>query len=115
MASALGMKLRRLREAKGFTLQQVADAVGCTKAYIWELEVKGGQRPSADRIYALSKVLGVTVEDLLEDQPGVVPEASPEDIQFFRNYVGMTEEDKQRYQQMLQLMFGMRKDDGEGR
>ena len=115
MVTALGMKLRRLREAKGFTLQQVADAVGCTKAYIWELEVKGGQRPSADRICALSKVLGVTVEDLLEDQPGVVPEASPEDIQFFRNYVGMTEEDKQRYQQMLQLMFGARKDDGEGR
>ena len=32
MASAFGARLRRLREAKGLTLQQVADAVGCTKA-----------------------------------------------------------------------------------
>ena len=47
MASTLGARLRRLREAKKLTLQQVADAVGCTKAYIWELEMKEGQRPSA--------------------------------------------------------------------
>ena len=39
MASAFGSRLRRLREAKKLTLQQVADAVGCTKAYIWELEM----------------------------------------------------------------------------
>jgi len=50
MASAFGVRLRRLREAKKLTLQQVADAVGCTKAYIWELEMKDGQRPSAERI-----------------------------------------------------------------
>ncbi|WP_198410655.1 helix-turn-helix domain-containing protein [Aerosticca soli] len=45
MASAFGSRLRRFREAKKLTLQQVADAVGCTKAYIWELEMKEGQRP----------------------------------------------------------------------
>ena len=50
MGSAFGIRLRSLREAKGLTLQQVADAVGCTKAYIWELEKKPGQRPTAERI-----------------------------------------------------------------
>lgn len=65
MASALGVRLRRLREAKKLTLQQVADAAGCTKAYIWELEMKDGQRPSAERVQALAKVLGVTMEDIM--------------------------------------------------
>ena len=65
MASAFGARLRRLREAKKLTLQQVADAVGCTKAYIWELEMKDGQRPSAERIQAIAKVLGVTMEDVM--------------------------------------------------
>jgi transcriptional regulator with XRE-family HTH domain len=65
MASAFGARLRRLREAKKLTLQQVADAVGCTKAYIWELEMKDGQRPSAERVQALAKVLGVTMEDIM--------------------------------------------------
>ena len=62
MASAFGARLRRLREAKKLTLQQVADAVGCTKAYIWELEMKDGQRPSAERVHRLAKTFGVTVE-----------------------------------------------------
>ena len=99
MASTLGARLRRLREAKKLTLQQVADAVGCTKAYIWELEMKEGQRPSAERIHLLAKVLGVTMEDLMNESNEQVPQASVEDVAFFRQYAGMTEEEKQRYQQ----------------
>ena len=60
-----GPNLRRLRKAQKLTLQQVADAVGCTKAYIWELEMREGQRPSAERVYALAKVLGVTMENVM--------------------------------------------------
>ncbi len=80
MASTLGARLRRLREAKKLTLQQVADAVGCTKAYIWELEMKEGQRPSAERINLLAKVLGVTMEDLMNETNEQVPEATVEAI-----------------------------------
>ena len=74
MASAFGSRLRRFREAKKLTLQQVADAVGCTKAYIWELEMKEGQRPSAERVQALAKVLGVTMEDIMGEPIPQVPE-----------------------------------------
>ena len=66
MGSAFGERLRSLREAQNLTLQQVADAAGCTKAYIWELEKKPGQRPSAERIQAIAKVLGVTMEVMIE-------------------------------------------------
>lgn len=111
MASAFGLRLRRLREAKKLTLQQVADAVGCTKAYIWKLEMKEGQRPSAERVHALAKVLGVTMEDVMGDTLDKVPQASPEGVQFFREYAGMTDEEKQRYRQALDLMFGSRKDE----
>ncbi len=105
MTSILGARLRRLREAKKLTLQQVADAVGCTKAYVWELEMKEGQRPSAERIHLLAKVLGVTMEDLMSETNEQVPQASVEDVAFFRQYSGMTEEEKLRYQQALKLMF----------
>ena len=105
MASAFGVRLRRLREAKKLTLQQVADAVGCTKAYIWELEMKDGQRPSAERIQAIAKVLGVTMEDVMGEPIEQVPQASPEDVSFFREYAGMTDEEKDRYRQALKIMF----------
>lgn len=105
MASAFGARLRRLREAKKLTLQQVADAVGCTKAYIWELEMKDGQRPSAERIQAIAKVLGVKMEDVMGEPIEQVPQASPEDVSFFREYAGMTDEEKDRYRQALKIMF----------
>jgi transcriptional regulator with XRE-family HTH domain len=105
MASAFGVRLRRLREAKKLTLQQVADAVGCTKAYIWELEMKEGQRPTAERVQALAKVLGVTMGDVMGEPIQQVPQASPEDVAFFRDYAGMTDQEKDRYRQALKIMF----------
>ena len=111
MASAFGARLRRYREAKGLTLQQVADKVGCTKAYIWELEMKDGQRPSAERIQAIAKVLGVTMEDVMGEPVDQVPQASPEDVAFFREYAGMTEEEKKNYQDVLKMMFSRKSGD----
>ena len=111
MASALGVRLRRLREAKKLTLQQVADAAGCTKAYIWELEMKDGQRPSAERVQALAKVLGVTMDDIMGEPIQKVPEASLEDVAFFREYAGMTEEEKRHYQDVLKMMFSRKSGD----
>lgn len=114
MATPFGIRLRRLREAKNMTLQQVADAVGCTRAYIWELEMKEGQRPSAERVYLIAKTFGVTVEDLMGDSPREPHETKPEDVQFFREYAGMSDADKKTYRQALKMLFSIR-DDGDGK
>ncbi|MDR2259834.1 MAG: helix-turn-helix domain-containing protein [Azoarcus sp.] len=113
MASAFGARLRRLREAKKLTLQQVADAVGCTKAYIWELEMKDGQRPTAERIQKIAQVLGVTMEDVMGTPMQEAPQASAEDVAFFREYAGMTDEEKDRYRQALKIMFPDKGDGGD--
>ena len=76
MTSPFGKRLREFREAKGLTLQQVADHVGCTKAYIWELEMREGQRPTAERLNAIAKLLGVTVQDLPAEHSGGQPTES---------------------------------------
>ena len=109
MASAFGARLRRFREAKKLTLQQVADAVGCTKAYIWELEMREGQRPTAERLNAIAKFLGVTVLHLLGEPIGGIEDPSPADAEFFREYAGMTEDEKARYREAMKLMFGATK------
>lgn len=113
MPTPFGKRLRQFREAKGLTLQQVADAVGCTKAYVWELEMRAGQRPTAERLNAIAKLLGVTVQDLLGEPIGSVENPSPQDVAFFREYAGMTEDEKQRYREAMKLMFG-KKSDAEG-
>jgi hypothetical protein len=67
--------------------------------------MKEGQRPSAERVRALAKELGVTMEDIMGEPLQDVPDASPEDVAFFREYAGMTDEEKDRYRQALQIMF----------
>lgn len=105
MASAFGTRLRQYRQARGLTLQQVADAVGCTKAYIWELEKREGPRPTAERLSAIAKTLGVTLSDLLGESTTDIPKATPDDVVFFRSYVALSDEEKERYQQAFKLMF----------
>ena len=109
MSTPLGKRLRQYWEAKGLTLQQVADAVGCTKAYIWELEMREGQRPTAERLNAIAKFLGVTVLHLLGEPIGGIEDPSPADAEFFREYAGMTEDEKARYREAMKLMFGATK------
>ena len=114
MPSPFGIRLRELREAKGLTLQQVADAVGCSKAYVWELEMREGQRPTAERLNAIGKLLGVTVEDLLGEPIGSVTEATGTDVAFFRQYAGMSEDEKKRDRDAMKLMFGSKGSGSEG-
>ena len=106
MPTPFGIRLRQFREAKGLTLQQVADHVGCTKAYIWELEMREGQRPTAERLNAIAKKLGVTVQDLLGEPIDPRAKPTPTDVAFFREYAGMSEEEKARYREAMKLMFG---------
>jgi transcriptional regulator with XRE-family HTH domain len=113
MASTFGARLRCLREAKGLTLQQVTDEVGCTKAYIWELEMKDGQRPTAERIQKIAKVFGVTMGEVMGTPMQQAPEASPEDVAFSREYAGITDEEKDRYRQALKIMFPDKNEGGD--
>lgn len=115
MQTPFGIRLRKFREAKCLTLQQVADAVGCTKAYIWELEMREGQRPTAERLNAIGKLLGVTMQDLLGEPIGAMENPTPLDVAFFREYAGMSEDEKKRYREAMKLMFGnVKNPDSEG-
>jgi len=61
---SLGQEIRRLREARGLTQDQVAKAVGHAKpgkVSLWENDER---RPSKDNQTRLADVLGVTVEHL---------------------------------------------------
>jgi transcriptional regulator with XRE-family HTH domain len=101
MSHPFGEQLRRLRKDKGLTMEGLAQAAGISKSYVWELENRPAQRPSAQVLHALATVLGVTVQDLLGEPAPV--EGGPEDLAFFREYIGLSEADKERYRKMLEL------------
>jgi transcriptional regulator with XRE-family HTH domain len=103
MSTPFGEKLRRLRKDQGLTMDKLAQAAGISKSYVWELENRPAQRPSANVLHAIATVLGVTVQDLMGEPTPFEGTDAPEDVAFFREYLGMSEGDKERYRKVLKL------------
>lgn len=104
-SECFGERLRRLRTEQKWTHQDLADRVHVTKQYIGQLESGKQQRVLSEVLYRLSRAFGVTMEDLLRGNQSV-PEASPEDISFFRAFVALPEVDRLRYRQAMRLLLG---------
>jgi len=60
----IGENLRKYREAKGLTQQQVWEASEISKSSYTSYEA-GRATPSADKIVTLAKVLGISTDELL--------------------------------------------------
>ena len=61
----LGRRLAQLRRKHGQSLQEVADAVGVSKAHIWELEKGRADNPSMALVTRLADHFKVTVAFLV--------------------------------------------------
>jgi transcriptional regulator with XRE-family HTH domain len=61
----LGSSIRSLRLGKGWSLTDLAEASGVSKAYISDLENGVAGKPNIQYIYAIAVALDVTIDDLL--------------------------------------------------
>lgn len=100
MATKLGEKLRNLRKEKDLTLERLGELSGLSKSYIWELENRESQRPSAEKLNALGKVLGVDAVFFIEDDVRE-PEQRHLDVAFYRDYQDLEAEDKERLRKIM--------------
>jgi transcriptional regulator with XRE-family HTH domain len=64
----IGMKVRKLREAHGFSQAALAKKAGVSQPYLSQLEAgtRGNKRPGIVILQRLAKALGVPVTALLE-------------------------------------------------
>jgi transcriptional regulator with XRE-family HTH domain len=66
---SLGARITRLRLVKGESLQQVADAVGVSKAHIWELEKGRADNPSMALVARLADHFDASLASLVGEDP----------------------------------------------
>jgi putative transcriptional regulator len=59
------MRLKKLRQARGLTQEQLAEKVGISRAYLARLEL-GRHDPHLSRLRMLAKVLRVKVSKLVD-------------------------------------------------
>ena len=60
----IGTKIKALRSERGLTMEKLGQIVGCSKAYISQLE-RGITKPSLSMLNRFSEALGVPVSELL--------------------------------------------------
>jgi transcriptional regulator with XRE-family HTH domain len=63
----LGENVRFRRQGKGWTLSDLAEKSGISKAYISDLENGAAGRPNIQYVFAIANALGVTLDELLDD------------------------------------------------
>jgi transcriptional regulator with XRE-family HTH domain len=68
--TSVGGRIRRYRQERSLSLSQLAEQAGVSKGYLSALENNDdnsspSRRPSAETLYAIAKILGVTMSDLL--------------------------------------------------
>lgn len=100
MATRLGEKLRALRKERGLTLEKLAEEARLSKSYLWELENRESQRPSAEKLTALGDALGVSASYFIEDDTRD-PEERHFDEVFFRNYQKLAPDDKEQLRKIM--------------
>ncbi len=105
---SFGKKIKDLRTSAGMTLDQLGQATGSSKSYIWELENKNPPRPSAEKLSAIATALGVTVDYLLGTDDQTLEAA--EDKAFFRHYSALPEPTRRTIREMAELL-GKKTDD----
>jgi transcriptional regulator with XRE-family HTH domain len=100
MATRLGTKLYELRKQQNLTLDALALKAGLSKSYLWELENRESQRPSAEKLSALADALGMAASYFIEEDVRA-PEERHIDEAFFRGYQTLDAEDKERLRKIL--------------
>lgn len=91
--ATLGEKLRERRKASGLSLDALAEKVGASKSYIWELENRPELKPSAEKLSAIAEQLEVTVAYFFDTRSSV-PKDDHIDDAFFRKYKNLEPEEK---------------------
>jgi len=103
MPTPLGERVREMRKKRGLTLEGLAERVGSSKSYMWEIENKDVTRPSAEKLALIATALDTTVEYLLAGD-GNQKEEDAEDIAFYRKYKKLDAPVKERLRKMLDIL-----------
>jgi transcriptional regulator with XRE-family HTH domain len=107
---SLGARLTRLRLAKGQSLQEVADAVGVSKAHIWELEKGRTDNPSMALVSRLADHFGLSLAAMVGEDPSSADAGKIG--RMFRQAGDLDPDDLALLEDMMRTMLKRRKKSG---
>ena len=106
---SIGLRIKQLRIDHDQSLQDVASAVGVSKAHIWELEKGRTDNPSMALVTRLANHFGVSIRYLV-DEDIEAPDADEELARMFRQARDLDDHDRRVLDDMLQSFLKRRRD-----
>src|SRR3954465_8914172 len=103
----LAERMTRVRVGKGESLQDVATAVGVSKAHIWELEKGRTDNPSMGLVTRLADHFGVSISFLVGEDPRA-EDADPKIARMFRQATDLAAEDLEVLEDMMKSLLKRR-------
>jgi transcriptional regulator with XRE-family HTH domain len=110
---SVGLKINEIRRKRGFSLQELADEVGVSKGYIWELEKGTRDNPSLQVLEKLSSALKVPIRELVGEDLDAA-DAHPDLIRMFREAKGLTSSDRQILDEIISSFLKRRQQENDG-
>lgn len=101
---ALGARITALRLKKGESLQDVATAVGVSKAHIWDLEKGRADNPSMALVERLADHFGVSIASLVGEEIEA-PDADSQLSRMFRQATKLTPDERVILDDMMQSLL----------
>lgn len=105
---SLATRLAKLRRDKKESLQQVADAIGVSKAHVWQLERDLADNPSLAVLKGLADHFGVPVGYLVND-PNESSKIDPQLSRMYRDMRELDPDDRDIIEDMIKSMKQRRK------
>ncbi len=99
----LADRIKHFRMRKRLSLQDVATATGASRAHIWDLETARSRNPSIELLTKLADCFGVSVSDLIDENPATEDESSRV-LGMYRELKGLTDRDLDVIQQMVERL-----------
>jgi transcriptional regulator with XRE-family HTH domain len=104
---SISSRIGELRRKKRQSLQDVADAVGVSKAHIWELERGRADNPSMALVTRLADHFGVSVSYLVDEEIEA-PDADTELQRMFRQAKNLDPAERAILDDMMQSLLRRR-------
>lgn len=96
-------KLHELRISQRLSLQNVADAVGISKAHVFNLEKGITANPSMELVVKLAELFRVRVADLVGDEPEAEDQPA-EIVAMFRDLKSLNDDDRDTIRMLMETM-----------
>lgn len=95
--------LKRNRIKKGYSLQELADKIGASKAHVWDLEQGRATNPSLEVLQKLSTHLEVPISSLVGENPDE-SEENAESVVMYRDLQKLDEMDRETIKLMMERL-----------